>query len=302
MPRGWPLRWAAPLAWLPFLAPASPAPGIGQFRLTMLDVGQGEAIVVETAHHRLLYDAGPGVESTRAGERVVVPYLRARGARAIDALMISHADADHAGGAPAVLEALPVRQLIGSLPRGNRLWRLARAAGVRDALVCTAGQRWQWDGVHFEVLWPVRDPGTGTAWQARSANGGSCVLSVRAGAHAALLTSDIDRRAEQALMAREPAALAADILVVPHHGSRSSSSEPFVDAVGPRGAWFPLGNANRFRHPHPSVWARYVDRAIPLARSDRDGQVDVVLGGAAAGEALAMVRYRERHRRYWMGR
>ncbi|MBI0327946.1 DNA internalization-related competence protein ComEC/Rec2 [Burkholderia plantarii] len=300
MPRGWPLRCAAPLACLPFALPPSQAPPPGAFRLTMLDVGQGLSAVVETARHVIVFDAGPGAESTHAGERVVVPYLRSRGIRTLDTLMISHPDADHAGGAVAVLEALRVRQLTGGLPRDNGLWRLARERGVRDRLVCAAGQRWRWDGVTFAVLWPRGGP------QAGPSNAQSCVLRVSAGGQAALLTGDIERGAEQALLAGVRASLAADVLVVPHHGSRTSSSEPFVDAVAPRSAWFPLGYANPFGHPHPTVWARFVARGIALARSDRDGEVSTMLGEAGtdakAGGALRIARYRTMHRRYWMER
>ena len=102
-PRGWPLRWAAPLTWLPLLLPPPPGPPPGTFRLTALDIGQGSSILVETAHHALLFDAGPGPESTHAGERVVVPYLQANGVYTLDTMVISHADSDHSGGAPAVL-------------------------------------------------------------------------------------------------------------------------------------------------------------------------------------------------------
>ncbi|MBN3726867.1 ComEC/Rec2 family competence protein, partial [Burkholderia sp. Ac-20379] len=230
------------------------------------------------------------------GERVVVPFLRARGVARLDVLMISHADADHAGGAPAVLGALPVGQLAGGLPPANRLWRAAQAAGVADRLVCAAGQRWQWDGVQFAVLWP---PAGVTPL---GANAQSCVLHIAAGRQGALLTGDIDTRVERALLADDRAALAADVLVVPHHGSRTSSSEPFVDAVGPRAAWFPLGYANRFGHPHPTVWARFAERGIALARSDRDGQVSVTLNDPDAPGGLPLLRYRERYRRYWMNR
>ncbi len=301
MPRGWPLRFAAPLAWLPFALPAPQPPAPGAARLSLLDVGQGLSVLVETAHHRLVFDTGPGEESTRAGERVVVPYLRAHGIGALDVLMISHADADHAGGAPAVLDAVPVAQLTGGLPPGNRLWRLASEHGVRERLPCAAGQRWQWDGVRFEVLWPRRVA-------AGDPNAQSCVLRVVAGTQAALLTGDIEAGVERALLAHEPAALAADVLaadvlVVPHHGSRTSSTEPFVDAVAPRTAWFPLGYANRFRHPHPTVWARYVERGIPLARSDTDGEIATLLNDPDAPPGtLRIARYRAWHRRYWMDR
>ncbi|AGZ28560.1 DNA internalization-related competence protein ComEC/Rec2 [Burkholderia pseudomallei] len=295
MPRGWPVRCAAPLAWLPLVAPAPLAPPDGAFRLTALDVGQGSAVLIETARHTLLFDAGPGPEASNAGERIVVPFLRARGVRALDALVVSHADSDHAGGAPAVLGSIAVAQMAGGLPPSNRLWRAARAAGVADALPCVAGQRWRWDGVEFDALWPAGGPRAGGATNAQS-----CVLRVSAGGRAALLTGDVDARSERALVAGSRGALAAQVLVVPHHGSRTSSTEPFLDSVKPRIAIFQVGYANRFHHPHPTVWARYAGRGIELPRTDRDGavRVDVTSSGALAEP----VRYRDAHRRYWMGR
>jgi competence protein ComEC len=155
-PRGWPLRWAAPLTWLPLLLPPPPGPPSGSFRLTALDIGQGSSILVETTHHALLFDAGPGPESTHAGERVVVPYLQANGVHTLDTMVISHEDSDHSGGAPAVLQGVEVRQLLGGLVPSNALWDKARAVGA-DTVRCAAGQHWQWDGVDFSILWP--DPG-----------------------------------------------------------------------------------------------------------------------------------------------
>ncbi|WP_154233938.1 ComEC/Rec2 family competence protein, partial [Burkholderia pseudomallei] len=279
----------------PLVAPAPLAPPDGAFRLTALDVGQGSAVLIETARHTLLFDAGPGPEASNAGERIVVPFLRARGVRALDALVVSHADSDHAGGAPAVLGSIAVAQMAGGLPPSNRLWRAARAAGVADALPCVAGQRWRWDGVEFDALWPAGGPRAGGATNAQS-----CVLRVSAGGRAALLTGDVDARSERALVAGSRGALAAQVLVVPHHGSRTSSTEPFLDSVKPRIAIFQVGYANRFHHPHPTVWARYAGRGIELPRTDRDGavRVDVTSSGALAEP----VRYRDAHRRYWMGR
>ncbi|MCS6507927.1 ComEC/Rec2 family competence protein [Burkholderia thailandensis] len=294
-PRGWPLRGAAPLAWLPLVVPAPLAPPDGTFRLTALDVGQGSAVLIETARHALLFDAGPGPEASNAGERVVVPFLRARGVRMLDTLVVSHADSDHAGGAPAVLEAITVAQVTGGLPPSNRLWRVAHAAGVADALPCAAGQRWRWDGVEFATLWPAGGPRAGGATNAQS-----CVLRVSAGERAALLTGDVDARSERALVAGARRALAAQVLVVPHHGSRTSSTEPFLDSVEPRIAIFQVGYANRFHHPHPTVWARYAGRGIELPRTDRDGAVRVDM--TSSGALPAPVRYRDAHRRYWMDR
>ncbi|AIO34291.1 DNA internalization-related competence protein ComEC/Rec2 [Burkholderia cenocepacia] len=294
MPRGWPLRWAAPLTWLPLVAPASDAPPVGGFRLTVLDVGQGASVLVETARRTLLFDAGPGAESTHAGQRIVAPSLHARGIRTLDAFVLSHADADHAGGAPAVYASARVRQLLAGIPRGHRLWRDAQAAGVADRVPCAAGQRWRWDDVDFTVLWPPGGPGAGAS------NRQSCVLRIDAGGTSALLTGDIDAHAERRLVDTMRDALAAQILVVPHHGSRTSSVEPFLDSVGPRVAVFPVGYRNRFGHPHPSVLARYAPRAIPLPRTDRDGAVRFDV--APAGRGFAFERYRDAQRRYWMDR
>jgi competence protein ComEC len=152
-PRGWPLRFAAPLTWLPLVFPPSHAPSNGAFRVTALDIGQGSSLLVETSHHTLLFDAGPGPESTRAGERLVVPYLFAHGVFTLDTLMISHSDSDHSGGAPAVLESIRVRQFAASMRPHEALWQIAREQGS-DSLRCIAGQQWRWDGVVFSVLWP----------------------------------------------------------------------------------------------------------------------------------------------------
>lgn len=294
MPRGWPLRWAAPLTWLPLVAPASDAPPPGGFRMTVLDVGQGTSVLVETARRVLLFDAGPGAESTHAGARIVAPALRARAIRTIDSLVLSHADADHTGGAAAVYAAAEVRQVLAGIAPQHRLWRDAEVAGVTDRLRCAAGQRWVWDGVVFTMLWP---PG---AVRAGSSNGQSCVLRVDAGGTSALLTGDIEALAERRLVADAHDALAAQILVVAHHGSRTSSVEPFLDSVGPRVAVFPVGYRNRFGHPHRTVLARYEARGIPLPRTDRDGAVRFDV--APAGGGFAFERYRDAQRRYWMDR
>ncbi|PTB26324.1 DNA internalization-related competence protein ComEC/Rec2 [Paraburkholderia caribensis] len=305
-PAGWPLRWAAPLTWLPLLAPASAAPAEGAFRLTALDIGQGSSIVVETAHHTLLFDAGPGPESTHAGERIVVPYLQAAGIATLDTLIVSHADSDHSGGAPAVLEAIEVRQLLAGLPPGHALWREAAGKGAQTVR-CAAGQRWQWDGVDFAILWPDPGPLQGKP------NAHCCVLRVStAGVPAsgsriqtqagkptpvvALLAADIEAPVERTLLAREPAALRAQILLVPHHGSKTSSTEPFLDSIEPSIAVFQVGYRNRFHHPYAGVYERYRARGIELSRSDEDGAARIEAGGAS----VSLERFRQTHRRYWM--
>ncbi|MGF6814053.1 competence protein ComEC [Paraburkholderia atlantica] len=315
-PRGWPLRWAALLTWLPMLMPSANgalAEPSGAFRLTALDVGQGSSVLVQTAHHALLFDAGPGPESTHAGERVVVPFLQAQGVTTLDTLMISHADSDHAGGAPAVLDAIEVRQLVAGLAPDNSLWPQAKQHGTRT-LPCVAGQRWQWDGVEFAVLWPDAGALTGKANEhccvlrvstlsATNAGGAAALAGANAPRVAALLSADIEAPTERALLARDRKILRAQVLMVPHHGSKTSSTEPFLDSIDPSIALFQVGYENRFHHPDAGVFARYVARHIELARSDRDGAVRVDVDPGARGEegaVLTLERYRDMHRRYWM--
>ncbi|MEX3982737.1 ComEC/Rec2 family competence protein [Paraburkholderia sp. EG287A] len=299
-PRGWPLRWIAPFTWLPLLVPAPTGPPPGAFRLTALDIGQGTSVLVETARHRLLFDAGPGPESTQAGERIVVPYLQAHGIGRLDALMISHDDSDHAGGAQAVLDAVDVGAFVAAVLPAHPLWASARMKGAQT-VQCAAGQRWRWDGVDFEVLWP--DPGP----LAGKPNAHCCVLRVTTAAASAasdaqaapvsaLIAADIEAGGERTLVARDRGRLRAQVLVVPHHGSRSSSTEPFLDSVWPLVAIFQVGYLNRFHHPHPGVYARYAARQIVLARSDAHGAVRV----EARPGALAVERFRDTQRRYWM--
>ena len=239
----WP--WRLRVLGLPLLVPAlcwQPArPAIGQFDLIAADVGQGNAVLVRTAGHALLYDAGPrfGLHSN-AGERVLVPLLRSLGVR-LDALMVSHSDSDHAGGAPAVLAAQP----------GAALWGVAVEGTTAAPRPCTAGQRWEWDGVVFELLHPPSQQ------DARRPNAQSCVLRIRsAQGVAAVLAGDIEQPQEQALLARG-APLAATLLLVPHHGSKTSSGSAFIDAVGPRWALVQAGYRNRYGHPAPEVVQRY---------------------------------------------
>jgi len=314
-PRGWPLRWAAPLTWLPLLLPPAPGPSAGSFRLTALDIGQGSSILVETAHHALLFDAGPGPESTHAGERIVVPYLQSNGIYTLDTMVISHADSDHAGGAPAVFDGVQVRQLVAGLAPSNHLWAKARDVGA-DTVQCAAGQRWQWDGVEFTMLWPDAGPLRGDP------NAHCCVLRIsmataQPSGHdqtaspgdtsvTALLAADIEAPVERILRARDPNALRAQILVVPHHGSKTSSTEPFLDAVEPLVAVFQVGYRNRFHHPNPGVFERYQARHIELTRSDEDGAVQIVAQGGlsrdghAQSATLSLERYRTAYHRYWM--
>uniref|UniRef100_UPI0030DA6BFE DNA internalization-related competence protein ComEC/Rec2 n=1 Tax=Acidovorax sp. sic0104 TaxID=2854784 RepID=UPI0030DA6BFE len=282
----WRVRWLAlPLLWpLLWWQPARPA--AGQFELLAADIGQGNAVLVRTATHTLLYDAGPRFSrESDAGHRVLVPLLRALGER-VDVLMLSHRDMDHTGGAAAVLAQQPQAQLTGSIEADNALQAL------RPVKPCVQGQRWEWDGVAFEVL----HPRPGDDAQARRPNALSCVLRVAAaGPHAsvALLAGDIEAPQEDALLARG-APLKADVLLVPHHGSKTSSTPAFLEAVQPRTALVQAGYRNRFGHPAPDVFDRYRERGIRVVESSRCG---AAAWSSAQPDGVGCERDRARH--YW---
>lgn len=269
-----PLPWRARLAGLPLLLPlVSPAvarPEPGRFELVAADVGQGSAILVRTAHHLLLHDSGPKYgQDNDAGQRMLLPLLRSRGERRIDTLVLSHRDTDHVGGAPALLAALPVGEMRTGLEPGHPL-RQARGPGGEPVpnVDCEAGQSWEWDGVRFQVLYPAAG-----AWHpGLKPNAMSCVVRViDAAGRSALLTGDIEADQEAALVERFGPALHSDVLLIPHHGSQTSSSPAFLAAVRPRLAVAQLGYRNRFGHPHPDVLARYAAAGIPVVRTDHCG-------------------------------
>jgi len=280
---------------LPLLLAAPPRPAEGEAVLTVLDVGQGLAIHVQTASHDLLYDAGPAYTlEANSGNRVIAPYLRARGVQRLEGLIVTHQDTDHSGGAESVLEALPVGWLMSSLAFEHPL-----SAAPVAALRCQAGQSWEWDGVRFAVLHP-----DAAQYQAptRKSNDMSCVLKIVNAYGSALLTSDIEALSERALLARYGAEmggeLRSEVLIAPHHGSRTSSTPEFIAAVGAREVIFPVGYRNSFRHPRPDVVERYRRSGASLHRTDLEGALTLSL--AAPGQRL--VAEREVRRRYWHGR
>lgn len=241
-PSGWPGRAVVGIALCaPLLVWRPDAPAPGAWRLTVLDVGQGLAAVVRTQHRTLVYDTGPRFGSTSdAGSRVVVPYLRAQGIQHIDQLVISHAHADHDGGLAAVLDAYPGTPILAGDPGSVGL----------PARGCRAGQRWRWDGVGLRILHPQT-----TTPDAPNLN--SCVLEVTAAGGAVLLPGDIEWPAELALAAPGSTLRAVDVVIAPHHGSRTSSIARFVARTRPRWIVFPASFANRWAFPHDEVVARW---------------------------------------------
>jgi competence protein ComEC len=258
------LPGAVRLLGVPLLVPVLlwqvPRPATGVFEVLAADIGQGNAVLVRTATHALLYDTGPryGPESD-AGHRVLVPLLRALGEH-VDVVMLSHRDSDHAGGAQAVLAMQPDALLRSSIEDTHPLQLL------RHSERCIAGQHWNWDGVDFDVLHPrAADYATGA-----KSNALSCVLRIAAGGHAALLVGDIEQPQEARLVA-DGVQVHADLLLVPHHGSKTSSSAAFLDAVRPGFALVQAGYRNRFGHPAAPVMDRYAQQGIAVIASTRCG-------------------------------
>ena len=266
-------------------------PTVGVVWLTAYDVGQGSALLVETATQALLYDTGPRMgPAMDAGSRVLVPSLRARGIDHLDKLMISHADEDHIGGAATVLRDLDVAQTLASLPLDHPMQSRVQP--------CHEGLTWVVDDVRFDVLHPFNPPAPRPARAAGSAtNAMSCVLAVTAPGGRVLLTGDLEAPQERALLDRlGPEGLRADILVVPHHGSKTSSTAEFLAAVAPRQAVFQLGWHNHYRHPHPTVLERYDHASIPILRTDRDGAIRIAL---QLGQPPQISKFRVDEARYW---
>jgi len=249
MPLPWRLRALGLPLLLPLLAPPLQRPAVGEFEMIAADVGQGTAVLVRTRTHLLLYDSGPRYSlQADAAQRVLLPLLRARGDTGIDLLMLSHSDIDHVGGAASLLARLPVASMASSLPESHPLL----AGGVPHRR-CAAGQAWDWDGVRFELLHPM----PGDYLPSARPNALSCVLRVQgSGGRSLLLTGDIEAAQEAALVARLGPALRSQVLLVPHHGSKTSSSEAFIGAVAPGTAVVQAAYRSRFGHPAAEVLAR----------------------------------------------
>lgn len=287
LPRGFPARWIGAAGLLPLFLVLPPPPEHGALRMAVLDVGQGLAVVLRTRNHALLYDTGPSfAPEADSGNRIVVPFLRATGTRRLDGLIVSHEDNDHAGGAPSVLAAVPVGWLASSLPAEHALH-----ATAEESIACHAGQHWEWDGVRFELL----HPHPGHAAERMKANNRSCVLKVTAAGTRVLLAGDVEARAERRMLSASDA-LRAEILIVPHHGSITSSTPGFVAAVRPEWAVFSAGYRNRFGHPRYEVLERYRALGSRILRSDRHGallfEIDAV--------GVRVEATREVRRRYWL--
>lgn len=280
MPRGLPARWLGVLWFLPLFYPQLPKPAFAEFDFTLLDVGQGLAAVIETNKHVLIYDTGAYFsEQFNLGDAVIIPYLKHNGIKMISMLLVSHGDNDHIGGARSILENFSVDKVLSSVPE---------KLPSNKAEHCYAGQQWHWDGVLFEILHPdLHSSFTG--------NNNSCVLKVSGGSGSVLLTGDIEKQAEFQLLKQSANKLKADILIVPHHGSRTSSTNEFIDSVSPQFAFFPVGYKNRFGFPKQDILSRYEARSVDTRVSYLTGALLVKF----RENGIHINEYRRNNRHFW---
>jgi competence protein ComEC len=265
----------------PLFFPSLDRPEDGGVKLTLLDVGQGLATVVQTAKHVLVFDTGIRFDSgSDSGASVLLPFLRYQGIDRVDKLIVSHGDNDHIGGAATLLRGIRTDAVLSSVP--ERIDHMS-------VDFCRTGQSWLWDGVSFVMLAP------GEEAVFRSSNDSSCVLKVVTEQGSILLTGDIEKNVEAWLIEKYAYDLLADILIVPHHGSKTSSTHAFLQAVSPSYALIPSGYKNRFEFPHQEVIERLDDLDISWFDTARHGALTVT----TTKRTLKLEAQRLAHRRYW---
>jgi len=274
--------WLGPLLLFEFPCPDSEA-----IWLSILDVGQGLSVVVQTKTHTLIYDAGPKFQDHfDAGEHIVIPYLQKNNIKKIDRLVISHGDNDHIGGASALIQSIPVKTISSSVP--EKL--LALNYPIKQLSTCLQGQRWQWDGVDFEFLYPTQD-------RLHLGNDSSCVLKIGNGKQSILLTGDIEKKAELQMLATQSAKLQATILIAPHHGSKTSGNKAFIAAVHANYVIYATGYRNRYHFPHPSVMTAYKKRQTLSFNTAETGTIQFKIDKEKGIDHIDL--YRLTHQRYW---
>jgi competence protein ComEC len=287
LPKGLPLKWLGVFGFFPMMLIAPSRPAIGEMKVTVLDVGQGLSVHVQTAHHDLIYDAGATFnQQSDAGSRIVVPYLYGEGVKQLDGFIVSHDDNDHSGGVASILSMLPVKWLLSSYSVETNAQNIKK-------IECYAGQHWQWDKVQFQVLYP-----TIMHYQLTlSDNNKSCVVKVSSRFGSFLLTGDIEKFAEYYLLDHASQLLKSDVMIVPHHGSKTSSTVGFLDAVSPQLSIAGTGYLNRFGHPNSVVLDRYEQINSEFLQSDKDGAV--VLTFNQNDHQINFQRWRAIAKRYW---
>ncbi len=278
-PKGWPAKYLGLFLIIPLIWPNTQPPEHGEVEVTLLDVGQGLAAVVQTKQHALVFDTGPKFsQSFDTGAAVVIPFIRQKNIKKLDMLIISHKDNDHSGGLKSIQREIEVDKLVSSYAENG-------------SEPCFSGQNWQWDGVLFEML----NPDESIHYKKR--NNASCVLRISAGKESLLLSADIEKRTEKQLVKQRYAQLKSTYLVAPHHGSKTSSSQAFLDAVDPDYILLPVGFKNRYRMPHATVMRRYRSMNIPIIETFKSGAISVLFGQKNSSKIPEQ--YRKQSQKYW---
>lgn len=279
-PKGWPGKYWGFVLLLPLIWPKQNILPHAEAEITLLDVGQGLSSVIKTKHHTLVFDTGAKYsQKFDAGAAVVLPFLRQKNIKHIDMLILSHQDNDHRGGYGSIKDKIEVLDLLSS----------HKEPGSRP---CLMGQHWTWDGVYFEILNP-----SAVIKKQQKRNNASCVLKVSVNKENILMTADIEKKAEFELVNSQKSKLQAKYLVVPHHGSKTSSSGIFLDAVQPEYAFIPVGYRNRYRMPHADVLLRYQNRQIKILQTAHSGAVTIKLG--QKNNSFEPKAYRKQFSKYW---
>jgi len=278
-PKGWPAKYMGFFLLVPLVWPNTPVPENNEAEITLLDVGQGLAVVVQTQKHALVFDTGPKFSARfDTGAAVIIPFLRHKNINRLDKLILSHEDNDHRGGFSSLKKEITISEVLSSY-------------GEKGSYPCRAGDNWRWEGVFFEILNPER----GHRFKKR--NNASCVLRISAGKESVLLSADIEKKAEKQLLQRYSDSLHSTYLIAPHHGSKTSSSSAFLKAVNPEYILIPVGYRNRYRMPHSSVLARYHTQSIKFLSTDSSGAISIKLG--QKNSSFSPYEYRKNHRKYW---
>jgi competence protein ComEC len=284
-PKGFPLRVLGVVLVSPLFFSQKKHLSAGDFQMTVMDVGQGLSVLVETSEHQLLYDLGPVFsKDLSAVSTVILPTLRAKGINSLQRLVISHSDSDHSGDWSLLAEQVQV----------ERLETGAREFFPSELMphACVAGQQWHWDGVQFRYLYPFSD----TEKELDRNNNNSCVLQIEVAGYRFLLTGDIERSVELGLLKRYGNELSSSVIIVPHHGSLTSSSWPFVKTVKPEHVVYTVGYRNRFGHPKEAVVERYLQQNAVIHRTDQHG---ATIFRVESGILQAVTHFREQRKRYW---
>jgi competence protein ComEC len=296
-PRGTPSKAIAWVCFFPLFLYKPSRPEMGHWTLTVADVGQAGAALLQTHRHNILFDTGLKMGDNDSVLRVILPMLRAQGIKVLDHVIVSHSDNDHAGGLVSLLKDMPVRRISSSFTLNDYINKYDKqkllTVDSSSTDLCSAGQRWRIDGVEFEFLHPYPLTTDQIPMRPVKANALSCVLHIQGEHHSALLPGDIGEEQERAMLTQRD--LRADAIIMPHHGSRTSSSWDFVQLVSAQHVIAQVARHNRFNHPDPAVVARWQSSGSRVWRTDSDGAVIV----KSQGSSLVVSATRQTSVRYW---